>query len=252
MNNLNDVTANRSARNILGKSARVAVDRTYSMGKKNWDSAYLNCGSAELSDGSGSEAFVIGSKTPLTEYEGEIVAIAKARGSKKEIWIIAPTGSIFYEPQLVYMLVSYLPKSSYNYICLYEKSCGAVMYTQKDEERMYILIKNISGHIGFPKGHIEYGEDEKQTALREIYEETGIHARLIDGFRESYNYLINNFIRKRAVYFLAPFEEKNVKMDIREISEYKLVNLDSALKLLNFQHDREVLLRADKFIDGLM
>jgi len=51
MNNLNDVTANRSARNILGKSARVAVDRTYSMGKKNWDSAYLNCGSAELSDG---------------------------------------------------------------------------------------------------------------------------------------------------------------------------------------------------------
>ena len=33
------------------------------------------------------------------------------------------------------------------------------------------LIKNNSGHIGFPKGHIEYGENERETALAEVFEE---------------------------------------------------------------------------------
>ena len=69
-----------------------------------------------------------------------------------------------------------------------------VFCKKKDGKRKYILITNISGHIGFPKGHIESGENEKQTALREIYEETGVHTTIIDGFREFYNYKINNFI----------------------------------------------------------
>ena len=125
------------------------------------------------------------------------------------------------------------------------------MYTNDGGERKYILITNISGHIGFPKGHIEYGETEKQTALREIYEETGVRTTIIDGFREFYNYKINNFIKKKAIYYLAEFDPKDIKMDIMEISEYHLLTYDEAMKLLNFRHDKKVLEKADRFIDEL-
>ena len=110
----------------------------------------------------------------------------------------------------------------------------------------------MSGHVGFPKGHVELGEDENMTALREIYEETGVNAKLIKGFRESYNYLINGYVRKEAVYYTAPFNPDDVKMDIMEISEYKLATYEEAMKLLNYPHDRSILRRANDFISGYL
>ena len=57
-----------------------------------------------------------------------------------------------------------------------EYSCGAVLYTWRDGVPQYVLVYD--SHYGFPKGHIEPGESKKQTALREIFEETGIRAAI--------------------------------------------------------------------------
>ena len=40
-------------------------------------------------------------------------------------------------------------------------------------------------------------------------------------------------------------------MNIREISEYRLLNFSEAIELLNFKHDKELLEKADKFIDNI-
>ena len=62
----------------------------------------------------------------------------------------------------------------------YEKSCGAVVYCQKDSDIKYLLVCEHSGFWVFPKGHMDAGETEKQTALRELQEETGVkHAALV-------------------------------------------------------------------------
>lgn len=53
-----------------------------------------------------------------------------------------------------------------------EISCGAVVFTKINGEIKYLLIQNLEGIYGFPKGHVEKEEKEKETALREIYEET--------------------------------------------------------------------------------
>ena len=67
-----------------------------------------------------------------------------------------------------------------------EKSCGAVVFTRKDDgEIRYVLVKQRSGRYCFPKGHVEGAETEHQTALREIWEETGIRPQILPGFRES-------------------------------------------------------------------
>ena len=53
----------------------------------------------------------------------------------------------------------------------YEKSCGAVIF-RRAEGWNVLLIRHTKGrHISFPKGHVEQGETEAQTAEREIREE---------------------------------------------------------------------------------
>ena len=48
----------------------------------------------------------------------------------------------------------------------------------------YLLVRNLSGVYGFPKGHVEDNETEEETAIREVFEETGVKVTLIPGFKE--------------------------------------------------------------------
>ena len=249
MANLNDYTLKNLARQTLGTICTVNVKRSYRAFLAGKFAGYLNFGYTILSKQGVKEVILIGEKFPVSKFSAQIIAIARDKnGEKDDIFIAARENSIYYEPNIEKLVSRFIPEGSADYICFYEKSCGAVMYTMSQGVRKYILIKNISGHVGFPKGHIEYGETEKQTALREVYEETGVHTEIIDGFRESYNYKINNFIKKKAIYYLAEFEPEKIQMDIMEISEYHLLTYEEAMSMLNFKHDKKVLEKAEEFI----
>ncbi len=250
MTNSNDFSPVRMAKAVMGSLCDVTVTGTFNLYSGKKKTGVLNMGKT-LYNGEYKKAYLIGVDEPVSTYKAQIVAVAVNDEEKDLVWICAPEGSIYYEPRLCIMLEKYLPSDKYRYICYYEKSCGAVMYTQDGSERKFILITNISGHIGFPKGHIERGENEKMTALREVYEETGVKTQLIDGFRESYNYLINGFIHKKAVYYLAKFDKADVKMNIREISEYMILTYEEAMKILNFKHDKDILTHANQFADKI-
>ena len=74
-----------------------------------------------------------------------------------------------------------------------DKSCGVVLFNSGK----VLLLRHSStssrggGHWDFPKGHIDEGESEIQTALRELEEETGIaHTNVIAGFRDTITCLL--------------------------------------------------------------
>ena len=82
-----------------------------------------------------------------------------------------------------------------------EHSCGAVIFTREGGGIRYVIIESIEGIFGFPKGHMEAGETETQTALRELLEETGLRAELIPGERTVLEYHIPPYTRKQVVLF---------------------------------------------------
>lgn len=86
----------------------------------------------------------------------------------------------------------------------YEKSCGAVVFTRSSGKLQYLLISNLEGIYGFPKGHVEAGETEEQTALREVFEEVGLTVKLLTGFRSEDEHPIpqKENTMKKIVYFL--------------------------------------------------
>ena len=57
---------------------------------------------------------------------------------------------------------------------VFEKSCGAIVFTLENGEIKYLLVEEMSGCHSFPKGHVENNETEEETALREIKEETNL------------------------------------------------------------------------------
>lgn len=64
-----------------------------------------------------------------------------------------------------------------------EVSCGGVVFNRRNDEILYVIVQSLEGYYGFPKGHMENNETEEQTAVREIYEETGLKVEIIPGFR---------------------------------------------------------------------
>ncbi len=80
-----------------------------------------------------------------------------------------------------------------------ERSCGAVVYTERDGQRRYVLVKG--GYVGLPKGHMEKGESERETAVREIREETCVSTQIVPGFRRVVTYHMPNGNDKRGGLF---------------------------------------------------
>ena len=86
----------------------------------------------------------------------------------------------------------------------HEKSCGAIVYRKSHGNTEILLIKHInSGHWSFPKGHMENGETEIETAIREIREETSVEVMIDPTFRETVSYFPKRDTQKTVVYFIA-------------------------------------------------
>ena len=107
-----------------------------------------------------------------------------------------------------------------------EKSCGAVLFTENGN-RQYVVVKSaIKKHWSLPKGHVEGDETERETALREIKEETGIDAEIIEGFREQIEYIMPNGVRKQVVFFIAKYANQELRSNIFEISTIMIVEIN--------------------------
>lgn len=134
----------------------------------------------------------------------------------------------------------------------YEKSCGAVVFTRDRGEIRYALIHQTAGHWGFPKGHVEPGETERETALREISEETGLHVTLLKGFRTFTQYPLPRKpgVVKQVVYFLAQFSGQEISVQEAEVQNARLLPYAEALALLQHEDSRRILTQADNFLTG--
>lgn len=122
----------------------------------------------------------------------------------------------------------------------YEKSCGAVIYT----DNKFLLIKHNSGHWAFPKGHVENGETEEETALREIKEETNLNVTLDTSFRYVITYSPKKNVMKDVVYFIGYNPEGMVKLQEEEVSEFVWFSYEEALKLITYDNDKKLLMSA--------
>ena len=132
-----------------------------------------------------------------------------------------------------------------------EKSCGAVVFTRDKGRIKYVIAETKNGCFGFPKGHVENGETEAETATREVLEDTGLTVDFIDGFREESFYTFTwsgELISKHVVYFLAEYSRQAIRVQESELNSARLMSYEDAASVLQFADIKGILARANEFI----
>lgn len=131
----------------------------------------------------------------------------------------------------------------------YEKSCGAIVYRKYHGNTEILLVRSIkSGHWSFPKGHVEEGETEEETARREIKEETGLDVLLDTGFRETVTFSPKRNTKKTVVYFVGMATSHEAVPQQEEISELKWHEIGQAIGMLTYENDKMIVSKAKAFI----
>lgn len=135
----------------------------------------------------------------------------------------------------------------------YEKSCGVVIFRRENDKIEYLIIRQKNdSHWGYPKGHVEERETERETALREVKEETGLSINIMDNFRVKDKYFINGNTMKEVIFFLGKAVDNSVNMQYEEISDYKWADVNLAMQLLTYESSKKILYKADLYIKNIL
>lgn len=131
-------------------------------------------------------------------------------------------------------------------------SAGGIVY-KKVGEKMWWLICQHSQHKGwvFPKGLVgDHTKDEpmEQAALREVEEEGGVKAKIVNttSVKVGYQYILTASakasaveVKKTVYYFLMEFVSGDPKNHDWEMSEAKFVTEEEIKKMLTYPSDKE-------------
>lgn len=131
----------------------------------------------------------------------------------------------------------------------HEKSCGAVVYRKDGDGHLFLIEHMRLGHFSLPKGHVEKGETEVQTARREIKEETNLDVSVDTGFRSVITYSPYPGIIKDVVFFLAEAVSEELINQECEVSGLTWLPFDEAVRTLTFESDRETLRKARDYLE---
>jgi 8-oxo-dGTP pyrophosphatase MutT (NUDIX family) len=104
---------------------------------------------------------------------------------------------------------------------------------------------NGSRVVALPKGHLDGDETEEQAARREVREEGGVAAEILEPLGEvRYHYRRDGrLISKRVVFFLFEFRSGSPADHDHEIEDARWVPMEEALKELTYPGEREMLRR---------
>lgn len=121
----------------------------------------------------------------------------------------------------------------------YEYSAGGVVFRKHNNSFQILLIKDKNGNWSFPKGLIEKNEDFKETAKREVAEETGIRnmsfADTIDSIGYFYRFQ-GSLIRKKVDYFLFEYKGNDTLKPLAKegIQEVKWFEPKEAIAVIGY------------------
>lgn len=225
---------NRIIADHMGKIVRVVVDRP--VGYRHGDIVYpVNYGyipGVLAGDGEEQDAYILGITKPVTEFVGTVVAAIRRYDDCEDKLVAAPAGMLYHQGEIAQAVAFQEQFFRTTVDSMLRKSCGVIPFRYNAGEREYLVLLQTNGSWSFPKGHMEAGETEIQTAMRELMEETGLSAAITGEQRVTIEYDIPPYTRKQVVLF--PGEvDGNVVLQKTEIMKHRWVKPEELGKYLH-------------------
>jgi len=132
-------------------------------------------------------------------------------------------------------------------------ACGVIPWRTGTSGREYLLVQHHAGHWGFPKGHPEEGESDREAALRELREETGLsQITLSEGVVLEEQYVATVFakgrVRKTVRYYLGEVLSGRVQIQDAELQNALWGEYTATQDRLSFEEGRRLLAEADAIL----
>jgi 8-oxo-dGTP pyrophosphatase MutT (NUDIX family) len=142
-----------------------------------------------------------------------------------------------------------------------EISAGAVVFRKEGGNIYYLLLRYPAGchrsgvdYWDFVKGHIEAGESELETIVREAEEETGLRdLEFVGGFSQTMEYFFiheGKKIFKSVNFRLAGTLAKEIILS-DEHNDFAWLPYQEAYAALSFGNAKQVLEKANAFLEKL-
>lgn len=137
-------------------------------------------------------------------------------------------------------------------------SAGGVVF-RKTGDKVEVVIVQVVPELRWqlPKGVIDEGETREQAALREVREEAGVDADLMDYLDTSeYWFTVDRDgepkrCHKFVHFFLMKYRSGDVANHDHEVAEARWVKIDAALEMFAFDSDRNVVRKAKDLIQNI-
>jgi 8-oxo-dGTP pyrophosphatase MutT (NUDIX family) len=133
-----------------------------------------------------------------------------------------------------------------------ETSAGGIVYRVKDGEPYFLLIRDSYRNWGFPKGHLEAGEQPQEAAVREVQEETGLGALRVDGAIETIDWFFRfrgKLVHKVCHFYLMRTHHQRTSPQRAEgITACRWARFEEATALISYANARAVLVRAHEMV----
>lgn len=121
-----------------------------------------------------------------------------------------------------------------------EKSCGCIVLNNGK----ILMIRHNEGHWDLPKGHVEDGETEVETAIREVKEETNVDVEVNEKYRYTLGYSPKENVWKEVVYFVASKKGGKIQAQLEEVQNVEWVEISEAIDRFTFDVTRELVKKA--------
>lgn len=104
---------------------------------------------------------------------------------------------------------------------------------------------------GLPKGLVERGETPDQTALREVEEETGLKAEIVQSLGDISYWFVwgGERVRKKVAFFLMEAAGGDVSLHDHEMEDVQWFPIQKALRRASYPSERDVIRRAAEALE---
>ncbi|HLV24816.1 MAG TPA: NUDIX hydrolase [Gemmatimonadales bacterium] len=130
---------------------------------------------------------------------------------------------------------------------------GVVVRLDRDGSPRVLLIRDSYRNWGFPKGHLEDGEQADEAALREVLEETGLRGLVLVGRLQTIEWSFRfrgRAIHKTCHFFLMRTAQRRTRPQSDEgITACRWLTFDAAMSAISYANAREVLRSAREMWD---